>query len=352
MRAEETLGESSVMSAEEARELGLSRSGRLREFLHSHRWTGASFCAHGLMLICFSLLPPKSSALALDMLSEDARYARYLATSLERDANELKAVQELVQGAPEGGAATAGNEGAAGKPTAQPKPKRAGGGAQKSTQDAHSEARSAGILGVLAMQPTWSEANHVFDRGAGYGYLPSEALARMVGSELADSGGIHGIGMRGTGRSGGGDVEGSIAVGGLHTGQSIGPGGVGGADSLARLRRRANVPRELCCGAAEVRGSLSKDTIRRVIQRHLAEVRFCYEEALRRRPELSGRVQLAFMIAPSGAVQQAKVADSSLGSPEAESCIARAAQRWAFPAPDGGGYVAVRYPFMLEQAEN
>ena len=101
---------------------------------------------------------------------------------------------------------------------------------------------------------------------------------------------------------------------------------------------------------AKVKGSLSKETIRRVIRRHLAEVRHCYEQGLLGHPDLSGRVAVQFIIAPTGEVQVAMVAKSTVAEPRVGQCISRAVRRWNFPAPDGGGIVSVTYPFVLQQA--
>jgi TonB family protein len=103
-------------------------------------------------------------------------------------------------------------------------------------------------------------------------------------------------------------------------------------------------------GRADVRGALSREVIQRVIRRHVAEVRHCYEQALTSRPDLQGRVAVKFVIAPSGAVQTAVVEQSALGHAGVEACITRAVTRWAFPAPEGGGIVIVSYPFTLAQS--
>ena len=100
-------------------------------------------------------------------------------------------------------------------------------------------------------------------------------------------------------------------------------------------------------GEAVVRGSLSKEVIRRVIQRHRNEVRFCYEQQLNARPDLEGRVLTRFIISPTGTVQAATIAESTLRNANVEQCIARAVERWTFPAPEGGGIVVVTYPFVL-----
>jgi TonB family protein len=87
-----------------------------------------------------------------------------------------------------------------------------------------------------------------------------------------------------------------------------------------------------------------------VIRQHLNEVRFCYEQGLSGQPDLSGRVTVAFLISPSGAVQSASVPSSTLGAPTVDACIAKAVRRWTFPSPEDGGVVFVKYPFMLKPA--
>ena len=111
--------------------------------------------------------------------------------------------------------------------------------------------------------------------------------------------------------------------------------------------RAARVPR-IRSGRADVRGSLSKEVIRRVIRRHINEVKFCYEQELNARPDLEGRVTVRFIISPTGAVQTAMVQQTTLRNQRVESCITQAVRRWTFPAPDGGGIVIVNYPFALQ----
>lgn len=111
--------------------------------------------------------------------------------------------------------------------------------------------------------------------------------------------------------------------------------------------REHGVPR-VRTGDVEVRGSVSRDAIRRVVRRHVDEVRFCYEEELAQRPDLEGRIDIAFIIAPSGQVQSASVSSSTLGNARVEGCIVQAVRRWTFPAPEG--IAAVRYPYLLSTA--
>lgn len=100
-------------------------------------------------------------------------------------------------------------------------------------------------------------------------------------------------------------------------------------------------------GEASVRGSLAPAVIQRIVRRHMSEVRACYERGLRERPGLAGRVTVRFVIAPTGAVQAAAVESSTLEAPAVDGCITAAVQRWMFPEPEGGGIVAVTFPFVF-----
>jgi TonB family protein len=104
------------------------------------------------------------------------------------------------------------------------------------------------------------------------------------------------------------------------------------------------VPR-VTAGSSEVRGSLSAEVIRRVVRRHINEVRFCYEQELTRNPTLAGRVVVTFVISPTGDVPSSSVASSTMANARLEGCLVRAVRRWNFPAPEGGGIVTVNYPF-------
>jgi RNA polymerase sigma factor (sigma-70 family) len=100
-------------------------------------------------------------------------------------------------------------------------------------------------------------------------------------------------------------------------------------------------------GQPVVTGSLDRDTLRRVVRRHINEVKWCYEQEMTANPRLEGRVEIQFTVGAGGAVVDSALKSSTLGNPRAESCIVRAARRWSFPEPEGGGTVDVTYPFVL-----
>jgi TonB family protein len=177
-------------------------------------------------------------------------------------------------------------------------------------------------------------------------------LGGLIGNQIGESYGVGGLGMVGAGVGGGGTGEGTIGLGNLGT---IGKGGGGaptangsgygrGAGGLGG--RRAQAP-EVIPGQANVRGSLDKEIIRRIIRRHLNEVKYCYEQELAKDPTLRGRVQVQFTIAASGAVIASVLQNSTLGNARVENCTVQAVRRWEFPYPLGGGIVIVSYPFVM-----
>jgi hypothetical protein len=95
-------------------------------------------------------------------------------------------------------------------------------------------------------------------------------------------------------------------------------------------------------------GTMDKDVIRRIVRRHINEIRYCYNLALAKDPTLAAKISIEFTIGPSGAVEQAKATDvNGLADPELPKCIADAIETWVFPEPRGGGRVVVSYPFNL-----
>ena len=164
-----------------------------------------------------------------------------------------------------------------------------------------------------------------------------------------------GLGLDGTGRGGGGTGEGTIGIGGnigpIGHGSGTGSGSGYGRGARGPAGRSATVS-QVRTGEAEVRGALSAEVIRRVVRRHINEVRYCYEQQLSEQPDLAGRVSIAFAISANGTVLTSAVAETTLDNAIVPPCIAAAVRRWSFPVPEGGGIVAVTYPFMLDPGED
>jgi Ca-activated chloride channel homolog len=195
--------------------------------------------------------------------------------------------------------------------------------------------RSSGKGAATVKQPAPMPAG-VSDLAIG---KASGALYGILGPNV----GYGGLGISGTGRGGGGIGLGAIGHSGgggsgVGYGRGVGAGGLGG--------RRGNSPK-IRSGASTVKGSLSKEIIRRVIHRHINEIRFCYEKALSTHSDLEGRVVVRFIIASDGTVAKVTLKKSTLNNAAVEQCILTAVGRWRFPPPTDGGTVIVSYPFLL-----
>jgi outer membrane biosynthesis protein TonB len=99
---------------------------------------------------------------------------------------------------------------------------------------------------------------------------------------------------------------------------------------------------------AQVEEGLSKDEVGKVIHAHMNEVRYCYDSALIRSPDVEGKLIISFAIGSKGAVTRSSVGSSSLNDPRLDDCILRRLGHWQFPNPKGGVTVAVSYPFIFK----
>ncbi|MFH1438592.1 MAG: TonB family protein [Pseudomonadota bacterium] len=326
-------------------------------------FTGLSFLGHMLLLFLVFFFPPDSRTLSLDQLSESNRYVKFLLQPQEIiPEEELPEWMQKKDKADdkEGGKGKRhkGEEGQMGDPKNKKTDNMYGIKGPQDNPDPHMArdqkediAKGAGILSVL--QQNLNMPTSPFGRDTALGTDAENALGALMGNQIGPNFGFGGLGLRGTGRGGGGTGEGTIGLGNLGTIGHGGGGGSGvgygrGAGGLGG-RGGGKVP-TIRPGTAEVKGSLSKEVIRRVIRQHLNEIRFCYEQQLAVKPDLSGRVAIQFIISPTGAVQMSKVASSTLGNTTVEQCVAKAVRRWTFPSPEGGGVVIVTYPFVLQPA--
>ncbi len=94
-------------------------------------------------------------------------------------------------------------------------------------------------------------------------------------------------------------------------------------------------------------GALPDTVIRAYIRRKMGAIKACYQKGLQQNPALAGKVQVRFLIQPSGAILGAKVHQTSLHDTAVEGCILANVASWTFPAAVGGGSTRVFYPFRF-----
>ncbi len=324
----------------------------------SYGWVLGSLAFHAFFLVAFYFLPPQAMARNLDLMNMDQRYINYVIEPPELNEEPPPVLGDNPSG--EDGKAHDGDSGQMGKPTAKRSKAHSAIQGDAKPQDralsrdqAQAMAKSAGVIGMIkSAVGSWNTPTSPYGREQAIGSDPMNAIGAIMGDFAGDNFGHGGLGPIGTGRGGGGNGQGTIGTGDLGTiGTDRGPGGHGSGpygSTVGKLGGHTSRVPTLKIGAAEVRGGLSKEAIRRVINRHIAEIRHCYEQELNARPDLEGRVAVKFMINTSGVVQLANISQSTLGNARAESCIQTAVQRWTFPA--GTGVSMVSYPFMFNRA--
>lgn len=114
-----------------------------------------------------------------------------------------------------------------------------------------------------------------------------------------------------------------------------------------QTRGAAKLEARVTVGKVEVDGVLEEKTARRVLARYRAQVRYCYERALRDRPDLRGRVTLSLKVEPDGMVASAEVVEDTPGDESLAACLTLRAKRWRFPAFAGTARTVIRYPVVL-----
>jgi hypothetical protein len=204
--------------------------------------------------------------------------------------------------------------------------------------------KSSGVLGVLGslshskqkggLNLDQASTSAGIGRGgsAGSGGVQTSVYAKgLFSAPLGTGGKINGAGGYGTKGKGGGQA-------GYGKIQLVGQGGQSYFQPIE--------------SEAMVDGGLDRNEIAAVIQRHLSEIRFCYEQGLQTKPRLNGRVAIKFLIGAKGSVTLAQVDQSSLGHAPVEGCIRDRLKTWNFPRPEGGVTVKVTYPFILRRVSD
>jgi outer membrane biosynthesis protein TonB len=182
------------------------------------------------------------------------------------------------------------------------------------------------------------------DFGGGMERL-SKNLGTLTGYDGADMRGRNGMGLRGPGKGGGGDVLG--LGGGLQTHGLVSKDGrIHGVGDPRKLKHDGAFA-ELKTDDFSSRGSMDKSVIARILKKHFSQIRYCYQRELNANPKLYGKITSHFTIDSRGMVSKSGIKISTMKNEAVEQCIARTIKRIVFPKPNGGGIVEVIYPFLF-----
>jgi len=89
-----------------------------------------------------------------------------------------------------------------------------------------------------------------------------------------------------------------------------------------------------------------REMIRKRVRDHLPELEGIYTEAIRRNPDLRGKLVVRFRIDPSGKILRAEPAGGDLRDPAFVNSIIEKIRTWTFE-PTGGRVVEILYPFLF-----
>ncbi|WP_242395885.1 adventurous gliding motility protein GltG [Anaeromyxobacter oryzisoli] len=208
--------------------------------------------------------------------------------------------------------------------------------------------RRSGLLGALG-RGAGGGLSTVFGSGGLGGDLKG-AVGNMFGPVVGDSQGLGGLGIRGSGSGGGGSGE-TIGIGAVGTkgrGGGLGSYGTG----VGGLGKKGDRDVSIASGTAQVMGSIDRELVRKVIQDHAAQIRYCYEQQLAINPRLAGKVSIKWIINADGSATLPEVdrGSTTLEDSKVHECMMSRITSWQFPKPKGGGQAIITYPWILRSA--
>jgi hypothetical protein len=183
--------------------------------------------------------------------------------------------------------------------------------------------------------------------GLGLGKGLEAALQGVGQGDQKVAGGIDGFGLRG-GPLGGGGPGNTIGIGAIKTNHGPDYGTAGSLCGPEGCKKGTTVVIDSTLDT--IVGGMDKELIRQVIHRNRAQIRYCYEQSLISSPQMSGKVDMHFVIGAEGDVLRAEVNVSTTHDPVLDHCLAARFKSWIFPKPKGGGVVDVNYPVILQRS--
>ncbi|MDY7034067.1 MAG: AgmX/PglI C-terminal domain-containing protein [Thermodesulfobacteriota bacterium] len=221
---------------------------------------------------------------------------------------------------------------------------KAGGGSGKKGNVLNRNVNQTGILGMI---------------GDSIGFKPKEALAVVtnldaVSSSHSSEGNFKVGGIVGKLDSSRIEIPSAGIVNTQGSNQVLRSAGIKGKGTVAALEKgKTGEGKVMAMVSAEldkkvrIRGGMSREAVKKVIDRHLDEITYCYESALIANPSIMGKVVFEWKILMSGRVGEVRIKSSSINSSEIHSCIKESIKTWQFPQPRGQE-VIVSYPFIFD----
>ena len=101
------------------------------------------------------------------------------------------------------------------------------------------------------------------------------------------------------------------------------------------------------CAPAFAQDKAYHEQVRHSVETHIQDIKTCFDQVLRKKPGLKGKVVLEWQISIGGRVENAKVKSSTIEIKSLQECLLTKLQSWQFPLPPAGEPINVSYPFVL-----
>ncbi|MDZ7372894.1 MAG: TonB family protein [candidate division KSB1 bacterium] len=305
-----------------------------------------SFVVHFSLGLYFALNPPSHEFSQEEIERIQKRYVRLV---LDRELPKVQkragagpgvaAPPETAQ--PRRGAEEGGGEGARegrgrlGPATAEARAEarsRAAAARQEGRAQIVRQASGAGVLALLTSGGGSGSGEGVQDVLGEVGSLGSD-----LDSKLSGVGGLRTTGAPGQGSGSGGAGSGSGGGHGIRGGRASAVASIDDLVSGLSAAEAASLTRSgdlIVSSASPVTegkggaGSRDPDAVSAVVSSHNAAIQYCYQRALRRNPDLKGKVVVRFTITPEGTVKNVEVVSSTLNDPDVIDCILSRIRRW------------------------
>jgi len=194
--------------------------------------------------------------------------------------------------------------------------------------------QSKGILKVLGALGPGTGSGAVADVfGAGGGMTDvASALSGAGGVAVATDPGAGG------GRKGGGQ-GGAASIGDLATS--------GGGAVAYGAKSEVKVTGSVAAEEAEIDSAeIDQQKLGAFVKARFGLIKACYENALKRNPNLKGKVTIRFTILETGGLADIEAAVNTIGSADVATCIMATMRSWRTPFKPSGP-VTVEYPFVF-----
>lgn len=158
-----------------------------------------------------------------------------------------------------------------------------------------------------------------------------------------------GAGLGGTGDGTGGGSGGGQGGGygtGLGSGVGTGSGGGVGNGSGGGVGDGTGSGRGGASAQPSGNSYRSNESLLAVVRRYAPGIQFCYDNELRKKPGLRGKLVVSMVVLANGSVREATIVEDTLNSPAVRECALAQIRGWQFPAIPSGS-TSFKTPFVF-----